>query len=269
MHSATPSLVRQLAPAFLLLALSLLGGPQAHAQAASTSSAKPASGAFTGPYFPGGPDSLRALVSRTQLKANPSLNSPLFLRIELDKSGVASKAYYLQPATGQGRKLARSKEAQAFIGQLTSQLPAFQPETKTSQSTSTESSSLTVPLTFGSAKASTALLYSEEYPVFPLPASTSRLSYHPMGYVIDYLSRQVRYPADDIRSRTEGVVYAYFEVSETGVVEQRAIAGSVSPTLDAEVLRVLNRLPNATTPPQHQGKPVRVAYVLPMNFKVQ
>jgi protein TonB len=269
MRSPTLSLARQLVPTFLLLSLSLLGSPETHAQATSASGAKPAGGVFTGPYFPGGPDSLRALVSRTQLRANPVLNSPLFLRIELDKSGVASKAYYLQPATGQGRKLVRSKEAQAFIGQLTSQLPAFQPETKTSQSTGTESSSLTIPLTFGSAKASTALLYSEEYPVFPLPAATGRLSYHPMGYIIDYLARQVRYPADDIRSRTEGVVYAYFEVSETGVVEQRAIAGSVSPTLDAEVLRVLNRLPNATTPPQQQGKPVRVAYVLPMNFKVQ
>jgi protein TonB len=269
MCSFTPSLVRQLAPTFLLLSLSLLSSPQTQAQATSSSSTKQANRAFTGPYFPGGPDSLRALVSRTQAKANPLLNSPLFLQIELNKSGVANKAYYLQPPTGQGKKLARSKEAQAFIGQLTSQLPAFQPETKSSASTSSASSSLTIPLTFGSATLSAALLYSEEYPVFPLPAVTNRLSYHPLGYIIDYLSRQVRYPADDLRSRTEGIVYAYFEVSETGVVEQRGIAGSVSPTLDAEVLRVLNKLPNATTPPQQHGQPVRVAYVLPMNFSIQ
>jgi protein TonB len=269
MRSPTPSLARQLVPILLLLSLSLFGSPQAHAQAASASSAKPAGGVFTGPYFPGGPDSLRALVSRTQLKANPSLNIPLFLKVDLNKAGVVNRAYYLQSITSQGNKLAHSKEAQAFIGQLTSQLPAFQPETKTSQSTGTKSSSLIIPLTFGSAKASTALLYSEEYPIFPLPATNGRLNYHPLGYVIDYLSRQVLYPVDDLRSRTQGVVYAYFEVSETGAIEQRTIAGSVSPSLDAEVMRVLNTLPNATTPPQQQGKPVRVAYVLPMNFKIQ
>jgi protein TonB len=268
MHSPTPSLARQLAPAFLLLGLSLLGSPRAHAQATPTSSAKPTGGVFPGPYFPGGPDSLRALVSRTQLKANPILNIPLFLKVDLNKSGVVSRAYYLQPATSQGKKLAHSKEAQAFAGQLTSQLPAFQPEIESPQSTKAASSSLTIPLTFGSGKASTALLYSEEYPVFPLPATTGRLSYHPMGYVIDYLSRQVRYPAEDIRSRTEGVVYAYFEVSETGAIEKRTIAGSVSPSLDAEVLRVLQTLPTATTPPRQAGKPVRVAYVLPLNFTV-
>jgi len=269
MRSAIPSLARQLAPTFLFLGLALVGSPQAHAQATPSSSTKQAGGVFTGPYFPGGPDSLRAFVSRAQLKANPALNIPLFLKVDLNKAGVVNRAYYLQSATSQGKKLAHSKEAQAFAGQLTSQLPAFQPETESLQSTKTASSSLTIPLTFGSAKASTALLYSEEYPVFPLPATNGRLNYHPLGYVIDYLSRQVLYPVDDLRSRTEGIVYAYFEVSETGAIEQRAIAGSVSPTLDAEVLRVLSTLPNATTPPQQQGKPVRVAYVLPMSFKIQ
>lgn len=269
MRSAIPSLARQLAPTFLFLGLALVGSPQAHAQATPTASAKHAGGVFTGPYFPGGPDSLRALVSRTQLKADPALNIPLFLKVDLNKSGVVNRAYYLQSATSQGRKLAHSKEAQAFVGQLTSQLPAFQPEIESPQSTKTASSSLIIPLTFGSGKASTALLYSEKYPVFPLPATNGRLNYHPLGYVIDFLSRQVRYPADDLRSRTQGVVYAYFEVSETGAVEQRAIAGSVSPSLDAEVLRVLSTLPDATIPPQQQEKPVRVAYVLPLHFTIQ
>lgn len=79
---------------------------------------------------------------------------------------------------------------------------------------------------------------------------------------------QVRYPAEDIRQRRQGVVYAYLEVSETGAVEQRRSVGSVSPTLDAEVLRVLATLPNALTPPRLHGQPGRAGYVLPFTFKV-
>lgn len=112
------------------------------------------------------------------------------------------------------------------------------------------------------------LLYSDENPVFPLPAATGPRRALPWVYVTSFLSRQVRYPAEDIRSGRQGKVYAYFEVSETGAVEQRSIVGNVSPSLDAEVLRVLQTLPNATTPPRQAGKPVRVAYVLPLNFAV-
>lgn len=79
----------------------------------------------------------------------------------------------------------------------------------------------------------------------------------------------MRYPAKDLRNQVQGVVYAYFEVSETGAVEQRRIVGTVSPTFDAEVLRVLQTLPDARTPPRQAGYPVRVAYVLPLNFRIQ
>jgi TonB family protein len=79
---------------------------------------------------------------------------------------------------------------------------------------------------------------------------------------------QIRYPAEDFRRQRQGTVYAYFEVSETGRVEQRRIVGTLSPTFDAEVLRVLNRLPSALTPPCQQGRPVRVGYVLPLHFRL-
>jgi TonB family protein len=69
----------------------------------------------------------------------------------------------------------------------------------------------------------------------------------------------VRYPVEALRNQVQGNVYAYVEASETGTVEQQRIAGSGSPTLDAEALHVLQTLPNAVAPPRYQSRPVRVA----------
>ena len=67
----------------------------------------------------------------------------------------------------------------------------------------------------------------------------------------------------------QGTVYLYYEVSETGAIEQRRVVGSLSPSTDAEALRSLRSLPNATTPPRHQGRPVRVAYIAPINLSIR
>jgi outer membrane biosynthesis protein TonB len=103
-----------------------------------------------------------------------------------------------------------------------------------------------------------------------LPADFKPYRSNPASYTFrDFLQRQFRYPAIDLRNQVEGTSYGYFEVSETGAVENRRVVGSLTPSVDAEVLRTLNTIPNATTPPRQQGRPVRVAYVVPVNLKIQ
>ena len=59
------------------------------------------------------------------------------------------------------------------------------------------------------------------------------------------------------------------KVVENGEIEHPRILGTAGQALDAEVLRMVEKLPAATTPPQLQGRPVRVFYTLPVAFKIQ
>jgi protein TonB len=220
--------------------------------------------AYTGPRFPGGPDSLRALLSRAVRPANPALVGQLFLQLQLTSTGAVQKAALLVPPSGTpAAQLAKDPEVQALLGKLVQGLPAWQPGTDAPGRRPALLHTVTLPLTFGPADAGAALNYSDENPTFPATPDDRRFG------VTGFVQKRVRYPAQDLRSNVQGTVYAYFEVSETGAVEQRRIVGTLSPTLDAEVLRALALLPNALTPPRQAGRPVRVSYVLPFNFKIQ
>jgi TonB family protein len=244
-------LLRPVAP--VLVSALMLAGPTARAQETPASE----------PRFVSGPDSLRALLGRVQQQANPELRGQLFLKLDLNKDGVPSKAYYIVSESAPAWALARNKDAQASAQKLLSQLPPWQlapgPATEIAPS-------VVLPLTFGPVAAPLPLLYSDEKPVFPF-ATSSRV---PRGadVALNYIQRNFRYPAQDLRNGVQGTVYLYYEVSETGAIEQRRVVGSLSYSIDAEALRVLQTLPNATTPPRHQGRPVRVAYVAPINLRI-
>ncbi|MGI4744065.1 MAG: hypothetical protein ACRYG7_53630 [Janthinobacterium lividum] len=51
-------------------------------------------------------------------------------------------------------------------------------------------------------------------------------------------------------------------------MEHRRLASSLSP-IDAKPLRALATLPDALAPPRYQGRPVRVAHVVPINLRIQ
>jgi len=261
----------------LLFALLLGAGRAARAQPAAPPpnmalmGNDPARAAYPGPAYPGGPDSLRAAVQRHLRGASPELAGQLFLRLELDSLGFSRRAYFLAPPPGSPAiGLYLNPEVQNLTQQLVQLLhPWLLPATLVDQGPGGEVA-VTIPLDFGPAPTPTVLAYSDENPTFsvvPLP----RLGYS-KGIVPSNLQSffygQIRYPTDDLRLGRQGTIYAYFEVSETGRVEQRRIVGTLSPTFDAEVLRVLRRLPSALTPPRQQGRPVRVGYVLPLYFRL-
>ncbi|MDJ0366812.1 energy transducer TonB [Hymenobacter sp. H14-R3] len=258
------------------LALLMLGGASAaRAQVApppnmALMGPDPTATAYQGPRYPGGPDSLHAAVRRYLRAASPTLTGELFLRLELENTGRSRQAYFLPPPPGSPAiALYISPEAQNLAQQLVQRLLPWQlPNRQPGQVYGAQGPGVTIVLNFGPEPSPAVRAYADENPTFsvvPLPVFARSKGTVPRN-LAEFFNRQIRYPYEDLRRRRGGTVFAYFEVSEQGTVEQRRIVGTVSPTLDAEVLRVLQRLPSALTPPRYQGRPTRVSYVLPMSF---
>ena len=86
--------------------------------------------------------------------------------------------------------------------------------------------------------------------------------------LMEYLTKNVKYPEEAHKKGVQGRVIASFVVEEDGSITNANIAKSVDPLLDAEALRVVNAMPN-WTPGMQRGKAVRVKYTIPINFMLQ
>ncbi len=85
--------------------------------------------------------------------------------------------------------------------------------------------------------------------------------------MMEYLSKNVRYPAEAYKKNIQGRVIATFVVEKDGSIADARVVRSIDPLLDAEALRVVNAMPQ-WTPGMHRGKAVRVKYTLPITFKL-
>ena len=262
MSRPVPHLLRHAATRLLLPAL-LLAAPAALAQTTPPATAPQGLNPYTGPRFPGGPDSLRATLRRVARAAGPARTGQLIVHLKLGKDGRPNRCIALMPPDPAGATLALSQEVRAVLEQLPTQLGTWQLGSETSNAQ--PGNSLFLPLYFEPA-ATAPLAYSDENPAF---ISLTDKNTGALQRAINFLQRQFRYPAPDLRNQVQGTVYGYFEVSETGAVQNRRVVGSLSPTIDAELQRVLALLPDALTPPRQQGRPVRVAYVVPVNLRIQ
>ena len=82
-----------------------------------------------------------------------------------------------------------------------------------------------------------------------------------------YLAANTKYPNIARENGIQGKVYVSFVVNSKGKVTKVKIARGVDPALDKEALRVVKSLPNFS-PGKQRGKPVRVNYTVPINFKL-
>jgi protein TonB len=80
-----------------------------------------------------------------------------------------------------------------------------------------------------------------------------------------YLSSSVHYPADAVKNHVQGKVFIFFIVEKDGSLSNLKIVRSVSQDLDAESMRVIKDSPK-WNPGTQNGKPVRVAYTMPISF---
>ena len=78
---------------------------------------------------------------------------------------------------------------------------------------------------------------------------------------------RIRYPQQEAKDRVQGRVLVSFVVDKTGEMVDIRVRLTPSMALADEVLRVLSQS-NAWTPGILFGKPVRVRYTLPIDFRI-
>jgi TonB family protein len=89
----------------------------------------------------------------------------------------------------------------------------------------------------------------------------------PKYRVNKFLSEAIRYPRKARKDKIEGRVIVKFVVNTSGTITNPEIISSPSDLLSAEALRVVKSMP-PWQPGKHDGKPVKVFYTLPINFKL-
>lgn len=88
-----------------------------------------------------------------------------------------------------------------------------------------------------------------------------------MDKFYDYLHANVRYPASAKANNTEGKVFVAFVVEKDGSFTDIKVLRGLSPDCDVEAIRLIKMCPH-WRPGIRNGRPVRVAYTIPINFEL-
>lgn len=83
-----------------------------------------------------------------------------------------------------------------------------------------------------------------------------------------FLAKEVKYPVIAQENGIQGRVFVKFVINANGEVSNVEVARPFDPNLDKEAIRVVKSMPK-WSPGMQRGKPVRVAYVVPINFVLQ
>ncbi len=86
--------------------------------------------------------------------------------------------------------------------------------------------------------------------------------------LVNFLSENVRYPVNAQNAGVEGRVICEFVVNTDGSIVNIEVLRSVHPDLDNEAKRVIKSMPK-WQPATAKGKPVRVKYTMPINFRLK
>lgn len=89
------------------------------------------------------------------------------------------------------------------------------------------------------------------------------------GYeaMINFIKKNLRYPASARRMGVDGTVYVQFVVGKDGSITEVKTIRGISADCDREAERVVKQMP-AWKPGRQNGKPVFVRFVLPIRFKL-
>lgn len=86
--------------------------------------------------------------------------------------------------------------------------------------------------------------------------------------IIKAVMRNFRYPKDALRAKIEGRALVAFSVTEQGTVTDVHIKQSLSPSIDANAMQAVYQL-KRFEPGTQDGKPVKVAFTLPISLRIQ
>lgn len=85
--------------------------------------------------------------------------------------------------------------------------------------------------------------------------------------LMDFLKENVNYPAFCRENNIQGRVLVSFVVDKDGSVDEPHIEKGVHPKLDEEALRIIGIMPK-WKPGTQKGKPVKVKFTVPVNFRL-
>ncbi|MEI7596410.1 MAG: energy transducer TonB [Bacteroidota bacterium] len=82
-----------------------------------------------------------------------------------------------------------------------------------------------------------------------------------------YLDKNLKYPIEAKKNKISGKVFVSFVIKEDGSVSRIKVLRGIGFGCDEEAIRLVQSMPK-WTPGQLNGKPVRVSFNLPINFKL-
>lgn len=82
-----------------------------------------------------------------------------------------------------------------------------------------------------------------------------------------FIISEVKYPAEARANKETGEVLVAFSIGVDGHVGSARVLKGVSPSLDAEAIRVVNKMPS-WVPGKKNGVPVRAEMTIPINFRM-
>ena len=85
--------------------------------------------------------------------------------------------------------------------------------------------------------------------------------------LLQYLKKNIKYPTICQEQGIQGRVVVQFVVNKDGSIVDPEVIKPINPYLDKEALRVVSTMPK-WKPGSQRGKPVRVKFTLPVQFKL-
>ena len=88
------------------------------------------------------------------------------------------------------------------------------------------------------------------------------------GAMLHFVDKNIHYPQLERDNDIQGTVTVEFMIDENGEIKDLQVIKKISPGLDKEASRVIKMMPR-WRPSIYHDKPVRVYYVLPVEFKIR
>ena len=85
--------------------------------------------------------------------------------------------------------------------------------------------------------------------------------------MMEYVAKNVKYPQEAKDKEIQGRVFVSFVIEKDGSVNEVKVLRSIGGGCDEEAVRVIKDMPK-WKPGKQEGKPVRVSYMMPINFKL-
>lgn len=108
----------------------------------------------------------------------------------------------------------------------------------------------------------------EEQTIFEVVEQMPEFPNGGMAGLMQYLSKNIKYPTIAQENGTQGRVTVQFVVNRDGSIVDVKVLRGVDPYLDKEAIRVISSMPK-WKPGMQRGKAVRVKYTVPVMFRLQ